>query len=357
MLQNMTEYKHKKELALVRFLSKYFHNFFKIIICNLIFGIPLLLLGLFVWFADSIFGPGNIVILSSILFFIYPFYAGVTGVTAEIVQEKDNLKVTGSFFKHVKENIKPFLFHGLFLYMSFLITFFSGLFYSSLAKNTSGFYIMLALCIGIALFLFVLSFYLPLMTVKFQLSIKHIYKNSGLMTLFEIKNNFFVIIGLALFFAVCSTVLIIINNKMLFLFALTLIILLIVPGTVSLIINFCIYDSMFLRIAEKEGSGQTVNFESNKKGVDLGTKASPSHEPPMRGAGGSSCAPTKKISGPGQPQIEPDKNIKEKFSDINIDLKKNDDDFIFYNGRMIKKSVLEKLINDERLTTNDDGER
>ena len=43
----------------------------------------------------------------------------------------------------------------------------------------------------------------------------------------------------------------------------------------------------------------------------------------------------------------PKKNIAEGFSDIEVDESADGDEYIYYNGKMVKRSVLLKLKNDE----------
>ena len=43
----------------------------------------------------------------------------------------------------------------------------------------------------------------------------------------------------------------------------------------------------------------------------------------------------------------PKKNIAEGFSDIDVDENADGDEYIYYNGKMVKRSVLLKLKNDE----------
>lgn len=294
----------KKQMAIVEFLSLYFKNFHKILLANLLFAVPCVLFAVPLYYANSFFNGVNIAIVSAIIIFAFPFYAGVTMVTRNIMNRKAKVNVVKDFIKGVKENWLVFLLHGAVLYLVFLISFFSWAFYSSLTQETSVAYAFLILCGLIVLFAVFASFYLPVMTVTYKLSIKNIYKNSALMTFGELKHNLFALLGLILFGGVFTAFLFLASNTTMFYIIFFTLLLAVTPATVSSVINFCVYGGMADMIGNKEQKIKDVEQKINQNSTE-----------------------------------KKEVNIQD-FSDITIDKKADKDEYIFHNGKMIKRSVL-----------------
>jgi hypothetical protein len=162
------------------------------------------------------------------------------------------------------------------------------------------------------LFLFAF-FYLPAMTVTFDLSMKHIYKNSLLMTFGELKHNLLATFGLFVLVLVCATVLFCCTNEILLLIISAILVMFFLPSIGSYIINSAIYKEMYSMI---------VNSKKKTAEID------------------------RKIENRRQGKFyddEPQKPfVPDEFSEIDVDDTKDGDEYIFYNGKMVKRSVLLK---------------
>ena len=87
----------------------------------------------------------------------------------------------------------------------------------------------------------------------------------------------------------------------------------------SFIINSAVYKPMFTMIVGNDEKSKEIDrkIENRKNGIFDDTEETPK------------------------------KNIADGFSDIEVDEKADGDEYIYYNGKMVKRSVLLKLKNDE----------
>ena len=98
-----------------------------------------------------------------------------------------------TFIEGIKNNWKRFLIHGVITYFAVIFSYFSIRLYSALISQPNAdsfFLVMIYVCLIISIiiavaFLFIF-FYVPSMTVTFDLSLKNIYKNSALMSFGEL---------------------------------------------------------------------------------------------------------------------------------------------------------------------------
>ena len=149
-------------------------------------------------------------------------------------------------------------------------------------------------------------FYVPPMTVTFDIKMKDIYKNSALMTIGELKHNLFAVFGIFILFLVCATVLMCSFTPVLLIIFTIVLALFIVPSILSFIINSAVYKNMYSMIVDKDSKSKTIDkkMENRRKG-----------------------------------QFRDDEEpVAEDYSDLEIDESADGDEFIFYNGKMMKRS-------------------
>lgn len=308
----------KATIALTKFFSLLFHNFSKLLLTNVLFGIPLsLFFGIF-WLINTLSGLNSIFILFLTVIPLFPFYAGVVQVTSHIVRGEKSINVAKDFISGVKSNFLRFFVHGIVFYLAIFFSYYSIVLYSKMGEQNGTFYALLAVCILISVFFLFVFFYVPPMTVTFDISMKNIYKNSALMTFGELKHNIFAVFGLFILFLVCVTVLFCCYTEIAVTIATIVLMLFFVPSVMSFIINSAVYRCMYSIIAEKDkkSAGIDKKMENRRKGqfFDEEDDDSPS--------------------------------IIEDFNNVEIDESKDGDEYIFYNGKMIKRSVLIKLKKD-----------
>ncbi|WP_440454090.1 DUF624 domain-containing protein, partial [Ruminococcus intestinalis] len=193
----------KAKFALTDFFNNLFNNFGKIVFTNLLFAVPLAVLVTAFYFLDSALKLNGYFILMLSIIPLSPFFAGVTLVTSRLARGKENVDVFKTFIEAIKNNWKRFLIHGVITYFAVIFSYFSIRLYSALISQPNAdsfFLVMLYVCLIISIiiavaFLFIF-FYVPSMTVTFDLSLKNIYKNSALMSFGELKHNIIATFGL-----------------------------------------------------------------------------------------------------------------------------------------------------------------
>ena len=305
----------RKRMKFEILLERYFSNFPRIMLTNLIFFIPLAVVGALYFLLQQTLSDFSTLFLIPLLTVLYPFYAGIVLVCRNIARGDEKVKVFSTFFKAVKENFLKFMFYGFLLSLVAVLSFYSISVYSKLLSSSWMFYVALFTCILIALEVLFISYYIPVMTVTFDLSLKHIFKNSFLMSFGEIKNNFFALISLAVVLAICFTITAFFTNALL-IFIITLVLLaLILPASCQFVISFFVYDDMYGSIAYREEKVQDIDDAI----TDAKNKKQQNNEVSV-----------------------------EDYSDVDITALKDTDDYIFYNGKMIKQSVLLKRVLEQR---------
>ena len=303
----------RKKFTFENLVSIYFRKIHKIILTNIFFALPFGIVGYLLHLIGNNFGSIlSIVITTLVIPICYPLYAGVTLVTRNLGRGED-VDVVRTFISGVKDNYKQFLIHSIILYFVFTIGIFSFSFYAGMAKVLGGtMYVMLVAVILIALWLLFMFLYIPLMTVTFDLPEKDILKNSALMAIGELKVNFASLFSLAILTAICATPLIFcMGNGLAIVIATAVILGLIYPASFSLVSNSFIQENMMMMITGK------ADLIHDRKSTEE-KLAQLRHE------------------------------SKEDFSDVDVEkVKKSKEDFIFHNGKMIKRDVLLQMIEEK----------
>ncbi|MDR0914568.1 MAG: hypothetical protein LBM65_05345 [Oscillospiraceae bacterium] len=293
-------------------LSLYFKSFPKLLAVNVIFSIPFALFAALLLLARA-FSDIHPAIMFMMLLFSYPFYGCITLVTREIVSKQTSqINILHVFMKSLKENYLKFVIQGGLLCLVATASFFSALLYLQMAATNPLFYALLVVSILISLYFMFVFFYLPVMTVSFDVKAKHLYKNSALMALFEVKNNvkaFLCILVLVLIFA---TILINVTNYYLFLGLLLVFMVLILPSSMSFFANWCILDKMVALMTKDEKPSAAKEAAVADNGPE-----------------------------------EENTDIKQTLQAKGVSLEGDPDEFIFYGGKMIKRSVLIKQLEEE----------
>lgn len=300
----------KTKLGITKFFGAYFRYFPKLILTNLLFAVPFLLFSFLFYCLGQILNFSNVVTLSLTVIPLMPFFAGVTLVTRNMVRGDEKIPVFSLFVKGIKDNWLKFLIHGVIMYAAILISYFSIVLYANLAQQNSMFYAVMVLCIIIAVLFLFIFYNIPLMTVTFDISMKDIYKNCALMSLGELKNNLLASLGNFLLMIFCLSFLIF-SGTSLWVIILTLIFTaFLVPATMSFIINYAEYNNMMTLLLSKEQKKAEIEKEMLYQ------------------------------KNPALKKQDEAKKFRDDFADVVIDESENGDEYIFHNGKMIKRSVL-----------------
>lgn len=193
--------------APVRFFEIFLRKFWKFVQVNLLFAVPALVASalavlLFIVgplnYSFSMAGmatvPLNLLILSPIPFiFLSPFTAGLTFISRNFSRE-EHAFIWTDFVKAVKGNIKFFLLNGVISYFVTIIMGFSLTYYYSMLNSGWFYYLPMALCLAFALLFLFAQFYLPVMFVTFELTFRQAYKNAFIFAALGIGRNLLLVV-------------------------------------------------------------------------------------------------------------------------------------------------------------------
>lgn len=294
-----------KKLRTVEFFNLYFERLKYILLSNLLFVIFDLIAAAYAYLMIVLSGGINIILLSLATVFLNVGMAGITPVCRYIYTKKE-FSVVKAFFKGIKENWSKFLLHGIIWYTVFAVSYSSIALYYSGTKTNSLFWVPLVITGLISLLALFASFYMNIMTVTMDISLKNIYRNCLLFSFGEMKNNFFVTLALAIFGVILFTIAVIVNNLLAILIIMGAITVFIAPSTIQYIITFYVYDDM-IGILDESRKGEYDDEEKKPEN--------------------------------SKPQIE-----KEEAEEISRLVSDSKDEYIFHNGRMIKRSAVEEQL-------------
>ena len=285
-------------------LDKFKINFKSLFITNLIFSIPFIIIQVSLWVTFE-FIPMNVFIYLLPIILLAPFYTGLVYVSKEIIVGNTIHKYK-TFLSGIKKNFKQSLILGVIYYLIILISYFAIAFYYAAGLKNSFFFIMLGLAVILSLLIFMTLFYAPILTVTIDLKIKHIIKNSFLMAVFEIPTNFMIILSIAVIATIISMIFFLLSNALLITIFTCILSVTILP----VLIAFIISNLTYLKV-EKLFIGEVK--------------------------------PTENVI-----EKEPI-SIEEELKTLNItkEMLNSSGDYIFVNGKMIKKSIAKTYLSDE----------
>ncbi len=226
------------------FFSSLFHNFPRLLLANLFFAVPFAVFFAIFWLINTLTGADSMFILFLTIIPLFPFYAGITQVTSHMVRGEKSVNVPENFLKGVKDNFLRFLIYGVLFYIAVVFSYYSVILYIGLGSVSGSYYVLLAVSVIIILFIAFAFFYIPPMTVTFDLSFKNVLKNSALMTFGELKHNLIALFGIFIIALVCATVLMCCVNAVALIIATVILAAFIVPSVTSFVINSAVYKGM-----------------------------------------------------------------------------------------------------------------
>ncbi len=314
-------YQERKKLGFESLISKIRSNLGSLILVNLLFSLPLAASVALAMVLNAYVIKISVLALPLAVVFASPFYSGVVVLAREYSRDIKNKKIFSTYINAVKDNGLRFLLWGFIMYLGIVGCYFGFKLYSSMAALFGWiFYVVMFFLFVIAVFFLFLSFTVPLMTVSFELRQKDIYKNSALMTFGEIKNNFFATIGIIVFLAIAILPFVLISYlsslmplmlaKILLIGYLSFILIALIPAPCALIISHYLYPNMYAVI-----TGESASKEKNSN-------------------------PLPEAKQETQADAMSDQSSKEPEPDLE-DLRNGDgDEYIFYQGKMIKRKLL-----------------
>lgn len=176
-------------------LSIFFTKFPKLILAGLMYSLPLAFFsGIFI-LISFLSGFNNIILWSLGLIPAMPFYSGLVMVIRKISVEKQDINVISTFVQAIKENFKKSIVNGFIAYLVVACSFFAILYYGTLAQTDVVYGSVFTIYIVFSIAMLIMLFYVPLLTITYDLRLRDIYKNSLLLIFGKILRN---IIALAL---------------------------------------------------------------------------------------------------------------------------------------------------------------
>ncbi len=289
---------HKKD----GFFKLYFLNFKTMFLGNVFFSVPLIICGGIVY-GISLFirQSENLWFLGLIIPLVYPFFSGVTQITKDVVNSRQkSVSAWQSFRKGLKNNYKYFILYGILLYLAFIISYYSLIFYYRMAVAEKLFYIPLFVAVIITLFVIFMSFSLPILTVTLNLELRHYFKNAALMAIGELPMNLYVLVTTCMLISACFTVSVMTPYAVTGFIVIGVTLFLVLPTGISYCSVYRLYPKIedVFALAERE---KNQNFPIKPVAV----------------------VPTDDDGNP-----------------ISVDNNSNSDDYVFVNGMMIKKSQI-----------------
>ena len=309
----------KNTLPIAAVFTNLFHNIPRLIFTNLIFAVPLGAFTALFWFLSSLLplseSQAPLIVLLAVIP-VFPFYAGVVKVTAKMTVDEEKVPVFSNFFSGVKDNFLRFLVHGLLLYVIVVFSFVSISLYMRLIASNSVFIGPLIISIIIMLLFVFMFFYVPAMTVTFDIPMRYIYKNSFLMSYGEIKKNIIGLLGVLLLLIISTTFLIACYGSPVAVVVVTIVLAaLVIPAISAFIIHSAVYERMCEMITDKSVQTQAVNAV-NAKMVETRNKRNP---------------------------VEVKDEFMSSIKEFEVDESLSDDEYVYFNGKMMKKGVIMKL--------------
>ncbi len=302
---------------LSRVFGNLFRGFPRLLLTNLIFAVPSAVFFALFYAVNKLTGINSNFILFLTVIPVFPFYAGVVQVSTHISQGRTDVVVFQNFVAAVKENFLRFLVHGVVAYLAVFFSYWSINLYAGLSGKSWIFFVFLAISIIIALFFMLMFFYIPSMTVTFDISMKDIYKNSFLMSFGEFKHNLLAIFGLFLLVVFCTSILLCCSGSAVALMIVTAVLaLFIVPSVSSFIINSAVYQRMYVMIVDNSAESKNVDKKLSEKRSELADRKNKNQKK------------------------APD---YEELKKLDIDESADADEYIYFNGRMMKRGTLLKL--------------
>lgn len=313
----------RKQMRFEILIDRYISNFLRIVLTNLLFFIPLAVVSAVYLVLNRYLNEVTQILIAAVLIaLIFPFFAGVVYVCRNMARGDKDVKVVPEFIKGIKENFKQFLFMGFLFAVVTVFSYFSLSLYTTMLSSSWIYYVLLFVCIIISLCVLFMLFYAPVMACTFDLSFKNIIRNSFLMSFGELKNNFKALFSLLLIILLALTATAFSGSVLVLAIILSVVFAFFLPASCQFVTCFYVYDDMYATIADNSTKlGQIESAIELQK-----DKRNTSAEP-----------------------------VVEDYSDVDISTLKDTDDYIFYNGKMMKQSVLLKLALEQRQNEQEDN--
>ena len=306
-------------LPIARVFSNLFRGLPRLILTNLLFAVPTAVLFSIFYAVNTITGLHTVFILLLTVIPAFPFYAGVVKVSLHIAKGDEDVAVFSNFVAAVRENFLRFLIHGVLFYVAAFFTYSSVTLYFEMGRENNIFYALMVFSVIIGILLMCFFFRVPTMTVAFDLPLGAIYKNCLLMAFAELKSNLTALFGLFLFFVICSMFLICCGGNAIAIAIVTaLLVAVLIPAVAAFIINSAVWQRMYVMVTDSASQARSVDKKILEKRRELEEYK----------------------------QKKARQSVSEELDKLELDKNADDDAYVYFNGKMMKTSVLRKMKQD-----------
>lgn len=295
---------------LADFFSCFFDNFGKMFTANLLFDIPLIVFAGVIALTSYILGHINIFVCFLLIPLISPFFFGLMYVCRKLTL-KEKFSPAKDFFKGVRENFKYSVLNGMIVYIIVLGMWLAFSFYrDNLEQPLIIVSFVFSIILGIY-FLF-MEFLISTMIVSVELKFMEILKNSVVLTLAGFFGNIKTLISFMLVFSIIFTIFSLVGNLIVSIIIIALLVIILLPALCTYIITFNAYQTIEKYVIAPYNEEHAEENRQQQK--------------------------------------------ESAVSEMNIDelcelAQGNPDEFIFLNGRMLKRSAIQKMV-EKRSETN-----
>ena len=154
--------KERKKMRFEILLERYFTNFHRIVLLNLIFAVPsVFAFGVPYLLNYYVLSQQNIFVMFLPIVLLFPFYSGVVAVVRNIARGEEDVKVFSTYFSVFKSNFLSFLLHGVVVYFAAVLSYISISTYINYLSVSWFVYALLFISIAIVIFITFTVYQLP----------------------------------------------------------------------------------------------------------------------------------------------------------------------------------------------------
>lgn len=305
------QYSYEQRPGVIKLCKGYGSNFKKLFFANLLFLIPsAIIAGLLTWL--SVIAGDNLMLIAFLsIIFCMPFFGALTRVTAELARGNKDIDVFETFKEALLNKGLRFLFIGLIMYPLTIVSMYSFLLYYYMSEEMVTMYLFMGLCAIFIVIILFIAFYLCSLAAATDKGMKYVFKNSFYLSFYKARYNYRTLLRLVVLIAAAALgeYLTSFNSACNIVYRCAA--LLFLPALVSYVINFGIIDFI----------DRKINYDA---GIRKGTEKM-----------AQEAEHTERSRTP-----EETRRMAESLQRIAEG--GNDDDYIFHNGKMVKRSVLIK---------------
>lgn len=271
------------KIAPIRFFEIFARKFTKFIQANLLFMIPVAVVCVLMFliylspihfvfsipFGDSVYQVDfwAIYIATTPIILLSPFIGGLTFISRNFSRE-EHAFIGSDFWRTTKANWKAFLLNGLICHLAFVVLSFSFLFYFTSVNKNAFYYVPLIITLFVSVLFIFAQYYVPVMIITFDLKLRQIYKNAFILAILGAPRNIMLTI---IFIAMLVVIIMFGLTTMLGIFITFLVTAIILFAFSNYLINFTVYsliDRYLIQPTLESTDNDSAEIPSNTEFTD-----------------------------------------------------------------------------------------